>query len=41
VVLLVTGGGLKSIDAVVEAAGSVVPVAKGAEGMEMVQKVVR
>src|SRR2546423_2796353 len=41
VVLLVTGSGLKSIDAIVEAAGSVVPVAKGAEGMEMVQKVVR
>ena len=41
VVLLVTGSGLKSIDAVVEEAGSVVPVAKGAEGMEMVEKVVR
>jgi threonine synthase len=40
VVLLVTGSGLKSIDAVVEAAGSVVPVAKGEEGMEMVEKVV-
>ena len=40
VVLLVTGSGLKSIDAVVEAAGNVVPVAKGVEGMEMVEKVV-
>jgi threonine synthase len=40
VVLLVTGSGLKSIDAVVEAAGSVVPVAKGEAGMEMVEKVV-
>ena len=40
VVLLVTGSGLKSIDAVVEAAGSVVPVAKGEEGMKMVEKVV-
>src|SRR5579863_1246654 len=35
-VLLVTGSGLKSIDAVVEAAGSVIPIARGAEGMEMV-----
>src|SRR5947199_4344309 len=41
VVLLVTGSGLKSIDAVVEEAGSVVPIAKGVEGMEMVEKVVR
>jgi threonine synthase len=40
VVLLVTGSGLKSIDAVAEAAGSVVPVAVGEEGMEMVEKVV-
>ena len=40
-VLLVTGSGLKSIDAIVEAAGSVVPVARGAEGMETVEKVVR
>ena len=40
VVLLVTGSGLKSIDAVVEAAGSVVPVARGKEGMEVVEKVV-
>lgn len=39
VVLLVTGSGLKSIDAVVEAAGSVVPIAKGVEGMEMVERV--
>ncbi len=41
VVLLVTGSGLKSIDAVVEAAGSVIPVAKGSEGMETVKKVVQ
>ncbi len=40
VVLLVTGSGLKSIDAVVETAGSVVPIAKGKDGMEMVEKVV-
>ena len=41
VVLLVTGSGLKSIDAVVEAAGSVIPIAKGVEGMEMVKKMVQ
>lgn len=41
VVLLVTGSGLKSIDAVVGSAGSVVPIEKGAEGMQMVEKVVR
>jgi threonine synthase len=41
VVLLVTGSGLKSIDAVIGTAGSVVPVAKGAEGMEMVERVVK
>jgi threonine synthase len=40
VVLLVTGSGLKSIDAVVESAGSVVPIAKGREGLVTVQKVV-
>jgi threonine synthase len=40
VVLLVTGSGLKSIDAVVETAGSVVPIAKGEEGMGMVEKAV-
>jgi threonine synthase len=40
-VLLVTGSGLKSIDAVVGTAGSVVPIEKGSEGMEMVEKVVR
>ena len=39
-VLLVTGSGLKSIDAVVGSAGSVVPIEKGAEGMQMVEKVV-
>jgi len=36
VVLLVTGSGLKSIDAVVAAAGSVIPIEKGHEGMKMV-----
>ena len=36
VVLLVTGSGLKSIDAVVATAGSVVPITKGSEGMAMV-----
>ncbi len=41
VVLLVTGSGLKSIDAVVEAAGSVLPIAKGQEGMMMVEKLVK
>jgi threonine synthase len=40
VVLLVTGSGLKSIDAVAETAGSVVPIAKGSEGMETVKRVV-
>ncbi|GAC1350499.1 MAG: threonine synthase [Ktedonobacteraceae bacterium] len=40
VVLLVTGSGLKSIDAVVQAAGSVKPIAKGQEGMKMVEKLV-
>ncbi len=40
-VLLVTGSGLKSIDAVVGAAGSVVPIKKGVEGMEMVERVVK
>jgi threonine synthase len=41
VVLLVTGSGLKSIDAIAETAGSVVPIEKGAEGMSMVERVVR
>jgi threonine synthase len=39
-VLLITGSGLKSIDAVVGSAGSVVPIEKGAEGMQMVEEVV-
>lgn len=39
-VLLVTGSGLKSIDAVVGTAGSVVPIKKGVEGMEMVERMV-
>ena len=41
VVLLVTGSGLKSIDAVVEVAGSVVPIEKGSEGIEVVKQVVQ
>ena len=41
VVLLVTGSGLKSIDAVVGTAGSVVPIETGIEGMKMVEKVVK
>jgi len=41
VVLLVTGSGLKSIDVVVETAGSAMLIAKGAEGMEMVKKMVQ
>jgi threonine synthase len=40
VVLLVTGSGLKSIDAVVNSAGSVIPIAKGPEGMSMVTKLI-
>jgi len=40
-VLLVTGSGLKSIDAVVDSAGSVVSIEKGAEGMKMVEEVVK
>src|SRR6266705_546759 len=40
-VLLVTGSGLKSIDAVVGSAGSVVPIEQGVEGMQMVEKVVK
>lgn len=38
VVLLVTGSGLKSVDAVAQAAGSVIPIAKGAQGMAMVRE---
>jgi threonine synthase len=41
VVLLVTGSGLKSIDAVAQSAGSVVPVEKGEEGMLTVEKALR
>ncbi len=41
VVLLVTGSGLKSIDAVVEAAGSVVSIEKGSAGMNVVEKTVQ
>ena len=40
-VLLVTGSGLKSIDAVVASAGSVVPIKKGVGGMHMVEKFVK
>src|SRR5947209_11785051 len=41
VVLLVTGSGLKSIDAIAETAGNVVSIATGTEAMEMVKKMVR
>jgi threonine synthase len=41
IVVLVTGSGLKSIDAVVGTAGSVVPIEKGMEGMKMVERVVQ
>lgn len=40
VVLLVTGSGLKSIDAITAAAGSVIPIEKGTEGMGTVEQVV-
>ena len=40
-VLLVTGSGLKSIDAVVSSAGSVELIEKGTEGMRMVEMVVK
>ncbi|MEO6891094.1 MAG: threonine synthase [Ktedonobacteraceae bacterium] len=40
VVLLITGSGLKSIDAVVAAAGNVVSIEKGVPGMEAVERVV-
>ncbi len=40
VVLLVTGSGLKSIDAVAGAAGNVMPIAKGPEGMAAVVEIV-
>jgi threonine synthase len=40
-VLLVTGSGLKSIDAVVASAGSVAPIEKGVVGMQMVEKIVK
>src|SRR5438270_2392662 len=36
IVLLITGSGLKSIDAVVQSSGRVIPIAKGPEGMNMV-----
>jgi threonine synthase len=39
-VLLITGSGLKSIDAIVGIAGSAVPIEKGTEGMQMVEKIV-
>lgn len=41
VVLLVTGSGLKSIAAVKNVACDIVPIASGAEGMAMVQRMVR
>jgi threonine synthase len=40
-VLLITGSGLKSIDAVVASAGSVVPIEKGVGGMQMVEQYVK
>ncbi len=40
VVLLITGSGLKSIDAVAQSAGSVIPIAKGSEGMNMVTNII-
>lgn len=40
IVLLVTGSGLKSIDAIAESAGQVIPIPKGTEGMETVYKMV-
>ncbi len=40
VVLLVTGSGLKSIDAIAESAGKLIPISKGTQGMDMVEKVV-
>jgi threonine synthase len=40
VVLLITGSGLKSIDAVAQSAGSVIPIAKGPEGMNMVTNII-
>src|SRR5438874_7551643 len=36
IVLLITGSGLKSIDAVAQSSGRVIPIAKGPEGMNMV-----
>src|SRR5713101_204598 len=41
VVLLVTGSGLKSIDAVVEVTGSVVPIEKGSERIEVATQAVQ
>ncbi len=40
VVLLVTGSGLKSIDAVVSTAGTVIPIATGQEGLKTVMQTV-
>src|SRR5437588_574968 len=36
IVLLITGSGLKSIDAVAQSSGRVIPIAKGPKGMNMV-----
>jgi threonine synthase len=41
IVLLITGSGLKSIDAVLGTAGSVIPIEKGGEGMRTVEQVVK
>ncbi len=41
VVLLITGSGLKSIDAVVHSAGSVIPIPKGPAGMSIVSETIQ
>ena len=40
IVLLITGSGLKSIDAVVQSSGRVIPIAKGPEGMNIVTNII-
>lgn len=41
VVMLITGSGLKNIDAVAQIAGSVIPIATGPEGMNTVTKTIQ
>lgn len=41
VVMLITGSGLKNIDAVAQTAGSVIPIATGPEGMNTVTKTIQ